>query len=243
MSEVDGATLVARSLKRQGVELHVRHRRVPGAADRRGRAEGRHHLRRHAQRAVGLLCRAGRRLPDRPPRRLPRRVGPGRRPRPRRPRQRAGELLADDPDRRRVGVLAQRHGRVPGRAPGADRDAVLQVRARGRARPSHPVLRRDGGAELDLRPARRHLSRHAGRHHHREGRRGEGGRAGALPGSAAHPGHAGGHRAGAERAAVGGAAARHHRQGHGLVARRGRGPRVHRAHPGCRSSPRRWARA
>ena len=145
--------------------------------------------------------------------------------------------------RRRLGVLAQRHGRVPGRAPGADRDAVLQVRARGRARPPHPVLRRDGGAELDLRPARRDLSRHAGRHHHRQGRRGEGGRAGALPGPAAHPGHAGGRRAGAERAAVGGAAARHRRQGHGLR----RAPRTRCARsssaPRCRSSPRRWARA
>ena len=132
--------------------------------------------------------------------------------------------------RRRVGVLAQRHGRVPGRAPGADRDAVLQVRARGRARPPHPVLRRDGGQELDLRPARRELSRHAGRHHHRQGRRVDGGRAGALPGPAAHPGHAGGCRARAGRAPVGGAAARHRRQGHGLLARRGRGARVHRAH-------------
>ena len=36
--------------------------------------------------------------------------------------------------------------------------------------------------------------------------------------------------AGAERAGTGRAAARHHRQGHGLVARRGRGARLHRAH-------------
>jgi 2-hydroxyacyl-CoA lyase 1 len=49
------------------------------------------------------------------------------------------------------------------------------------------------------------------------------GRAGALPGPAAHPGHAGGCRARAGRAPVGRAAARHHRQGHGLRARRGRG--------------------
>ncbi len=63
-----------------------------------------------------------------------------------------------------------------------------------RARPPHPVLRRDGGQELDLRPARRVLSRHAGRHHYRKGRRVASGRAGALPGPAPHPGHAGGCR-------------------------------------------------
>src|SRR5437016_2493240 len=134
---------------------------------------------------------AGRWLSDRAPWRLPRRVGPRRRPRPRRPRQRAAERLADDPHRRCFGDLAQRHGCVPGRAPGAGRDAVLQVRACDRARPPHPVLCRDGGQELDLWPSWRELSRHCGRHHYREGRRVEGGRAGALPGSATHPGDAG----------------------------------------------------
>src|SRR5262249_3777906 len=73
--------------------------------------------------------------------------------------------------RRRVGDVAQRHGRVPGRAPGVDRDAVQQVRPRRRARPPDPVLRGDGGAELDLRPARRVVSRHRRRHHHGQGRR------------------------------------------------------------------------
>src|SRR5439155_1637606 len=146
-----------------------------------------------------------------------------------RPRQCAAEWLADDPHWRRFGVLAQRHGRVRGRAPGPDRDTVLQVRACGRARPPHPVLRGDGGQELDLRPARRDLSRHAGRHHRRKGRRVEGGRAGALPGPATHPGHTGGCRARAGRAPVGRAAARDRRQGDGLLARRGRGSRLHRA--------------
>ena len=230
MSEVDGATLVARSLKRQGVEFMFGIVGFPVQPDRHGCAKGRDHLRRHAQRAVRLVCRAGRRLSDRPPRRLPRRVGPRCRPRPRRARQRAAERLADDLHRRRVGVVAQRHGGVPGRAPGADRHAVLQVRPCGRARPSHPVLCRDGGQELDLRPARRVLSRHAGRHHHRKGRRADGRGAGALPGPATDPGHAGGRRTRVERAPVGGAAPRHRRQGDGLFARRGRGPRLHRAH-------------
>ena len=49
-----------------------------------------------------------------------------------------------------------------------------------------------------------------------------------MPGSAAHPDDAGVHRAGAERAAIGRTAAGDHRQGHGLLARRGRGARVHR---------------
>ena len=103
MAEVDGATLVARSLKRQGVQFMFGIVGFPGGPDRRGRAEGGDHLRRDAQRAVRLVCRAGRWLPDRAPRRLPRRVGPRRRPRPRRPRQRAAERLADDPHRRRLG--------------------------------------------------------------------------------------------------------------------------------------------
>src|SRR5262249_10563899 len=46
------------------------------------------------------------------------------------------------------------------------------------------------------------------------------------------PGGADGeHRGGAESAPTGRAAARSHRQGHGLVPRRERGPRLHRAHP------------
>jgi hypothetical protein len=59
------------------------------------------------------------------PRRLHRRDRPGCRARPRRARQCAAELLADDPDRRRLGDLSRRHGRLPGRAPGADRLALL----------------------------------------------------------------------------------------------------------------------
>ena len=54
------------------------------------------------------------------------------------------------------------------------------------------------------------------------------GRAGPRP--AAHGGAAGIHRGRAEPARKGRAAARPRRQGHGLVARRGRGARLHRAH-------------
>ena len=43
-----------------------------------------------------------------------------------------------------------------------------------RARAPHSVLCGDGGQAIDLRPARRHLSRHRGRHHHRLMRRGQG---------------------------------------------------------------------
>ena len=72
-----------------------------------------------------------------------------------------------------------------------------------RARQPHPVLRRDGGPAIDLRPARRDLSRHRRRHHHRLVRRGQGDRGREMPGSAAHPDDAGIHRAGAGRAAIG----------------------------------------
>ena len=80
------------------------------------------------------------------------------------------------------------------------------------------IYGRPGATYLDI----------AGRHHHRLMRRGQGDRGREMPGSAAHADDAGVHRAGAERAAIGRTAAGHHRQGHGLLARRGRGARVHR---------------
>jgi 2-hydroxyacyl-CoA lyase 1 len=58
---------------------------------------------------------------------------------------------------------------------------------------------------------------------------GQGDRGGEMPRSAAHPDDAGIRRASAGRAAIGATAAGDHRQGHGLLARRGRGARVHRA--------------
>ena len=243
MSEVDGATLIARSLKQQGIDHMFGIVGFPGRPDRHGRAEGRHQLHRHAQRAVGVLRGAGLRLPDRPPRRLPHRDRPRRGPRPRRSRQRPAELLADDPDRRRLGDLSRRHGRLPGRAPGADRHAVLQVRARHRERAAHPLLRRDGDPARDLRPSRRLLSRHARRHHPGHVRPRQGRRGPARARAAAHGGAGGERRGGAGRAREGRAAAGHRRQGHGVVARRGRGARLHRAHADSRSCARRWARA
>ena len=51
-----------------------------------------------------------------------------------------------------------------------------------------------------------------------------------APRTAAHDRAAGKHRGGAELARKGRAPARPHRQGHGLVTRRGRGPRLYRAH-------------
>ena len=165
MSEVDGATLIARSLKQQGIDhlfgvVGFPITAIAAAAQKEGVAYLGMRNEQSAAYAAGGL-----RLSHRPSRRLRRRHRPRRRARPLRPRQRAAELLADDPDRRRLGDLSRRHGRVPGRAPGADRLAVLQVRARHRERGPHPVLCRDGDAQRDLRPSRRHLSRHARRHH------------------------------------------------------------------------------
>ena len=176
MAEIKGADLLAKEPQGAGRRVHVRRRRVSRRADRRCGAESGPALYRHAQRAGGLLCRGRRRLPDRPARLVHRRHRPRRHPRPRRPCQRPAELLADDPDRRRLGDLPQRHGLVPGRAPGAGRDPGFQMGARDRARQPHPVLCRDGGAAVDLRPPRRDLSRLPRRHDHRLVRHGRGGR-------------------------------------------------------------------
>ena len=143
----------------------VRGRRISDHRDRRGRAEGRRRLSRHAQRAECRLRGGGLRLSHRPSRRLRHRYRPRRGARPLGSRQCPAELLAHDPDRRRLGDPSRRHGCVPGRAPGADRLAVLQVRARHRERAAHSLLCRDGDPERDLRSPRRHLSRHARRHH------------------------------------------------------------------------------
>ena len=123
-----------------GYRPFVRGRRVSGRPDRRGRAKGRRCLYRHAQRAGRVLRGAGLRLSEGPPRRLHRRDRPRCRARSRGPRQCAAELLADDPDRRRLGDLSRRHGRLPGRAPGIDRLALLQIRACHRYRRAHPLL-------------------------------------------------------------------------------------------------------
>ena len=165
MSEVDGATLMARSLKQQGIDHLFGVVGFPDRPDRHSGAERRRRLYRHAQRAGRLLRGQGLRLSDGPARRVRHGDRPRRRARSRRSRRRAAELLADDPDRWRLGDLSRRHGRLPGGAPGAYRHAVLQVRARHRERRAHSLLRRDGHPSCDLRPSRRLLPRHARRHH------------------------------------------------------------------------------
>ena len=243
MSEVDGATLIARSLKQQGIDHLFGVVGFPISRDRRGRAEGRHQLlgMRNEQCAAYAAQAYG--YHDRPSRRLRRRDRPRRGARSRRSRQCPAELLADDPDRRRLGDLSRRHGRLPGRAPGADRLAVLQVRARHRERGPHPLLCRDGDPARDLRSPRRHLSRHARRHHpgHLRARQGRPGRARAR--AAAHGGAGGERRGGAQPARKGPAAARHR----SARAWRGRAARTKSAPSSsarrCRSCARRWARA
>ena len=230
MSEVDGATLIARSLKQQGIDhlfgvVGFPVTAIAAAAQKEGVA----YLGMRNEQSAAYAA-AGLRLSDRPPRRLPHRDRPRRGARSRGSRQCPAELLADDPDRRRLGDLSRRHGRVPGRAPGADRLAVLQVRARHRERAAHPLLCRDGDPARDLWPPRRHLSRHARRHHQGQMRPRQSRRGRARARTAAHGGADGERRGGAEPARKGRAAARPRRQGHGVVARRGRGPRLHRAH-------------
>ena len=90
MAEVDGATLIARSLKQQGIN----------------------HLFGVVGFPVGPIAAAA---------------------------QKEGVAYigmrneqADDPDRRRLGNLSPRHGRFPGRAPGAARSTPLQIRPRHR---------------------------------------------------------------------------------------------------------------
>ena len=168
MPETTGAAVLAQSLKQQGVEYMFGIVGFPVTAYCRLRPARGHPVLRHAQRAGGVLRRAGRRLPDRPAGRPPRRLRARHDPRHRRPRQRLVELLADDPHRRRVGRLAERHGRVPGGAAGRGRAAVHQVRARGRNRVERiPYYVEQAVRTVALRPPRRRLPRPARRHHRR----------------------------------------------------------------------------
>ena len=243
MSEVDGATLIARSLKQQGIDhlfgvVGFPVTPIAAAAQKEGVAYiG---MRNEQSR---LLRGASLRLSDRPPRRLHRRDRPRRGARSRRPRQCPAKLLADDPVRRRLGDLSRRHGRFPGRAAGADRLAVLQIRARHRERAAHPLLCRDGNPERDLWPPRRHLSRRARRHHQGQMRPRQSRRGRARARTAAHGGADGERRGGAEPARTGRAAAR----SRSARAWRGRAPRTKSAPSSsarnCRSCARRWARA
>ena len=180
MAEVDGATLIARSLKQHGVEYMFGIVGVPVvpiafAAQREGiKYIGMRHEQSasYAAQAVGYLTgRPGACLVV---------SGPGHDERDLRARERLVEPLADDPARRRVRHLAARHGRVPGGAAGRGGAAVVQVRGRGRPRRPHPVLHRAGGAHVDLRPARAGVPRPARRHHQRQVRRGAGAAAAAA---------------------------------------------------------------
>ncbi len=234
MSEVDGATLMARSLKQQGIDHLFGVVGFPISRDRRSRAEGRRRLHRHAQRAERRLRGGGLRLSDRPSRRLRHRDRPRRGARPRGSRQRPAELLADDPDRRRLGDLSRRHGRVPGGAPGADRLAVLQVRARHRERGSaSPTTSR-------WRPGTRSTAARAPAYLDMPDDIIQGNcdldkaaQVERVPEPPRMVAPHGKRRGGAGPAREGPAAARPRRQGHGVVARRGRGARLHRAHAGA----------
>ena len=189
MAEVDGATLMARSLKQQGVDYMFGIVGFPVGPIADGRAEGGHHLHRHAQRAGGVVCRAGRRLPDRAPAaRASSCRGPGVDPRPLRPRQRPAELLADDPDRRRhrrptrtAWARSRRSARCwPRRRSPSSAHAIEHV-------DRIPFYVEQAVRHVDLRPARRDLSRHARRHHHRHrSTRTRCDEAATMPGPAAH---------------------------------------------------------
>ena len=110
MGKVTGAAIMARSLKQQGVDYMfgiVGFPVQPIAAE--AQKAGIKYIGMRNEQSASYAA-AGGGLPDRPAGRCPRRVGPGRRARPGGPRQRAAELLADDPDRRRVADLPERHG-------------------------------------------------------------------------------------------------------------------------------------
>ena len=153
MSDIDGATLIARSLKQQGINhlfgvVGFPVTAVAVAAQKEGVA----FLGMRNEQSAALRGR-GLRLSHRPPRSLPHRHRSRRGAWSGGPCPRPAELLADDPDRRRLGDLSRRHGCVPGRAAGLDRLAILQVRARHRERPAHPLLCRDGTQRPMVAPA------------------------------------------------------------------------------------------
>ena len=130
MAEIKGADLLAKSLKEQGVQFMFGVVGFPvGPLAEAAQKVGLPYIGMRNEQSASYAAGAVGYLTGRPGSCI---VGDRsrRHPRPRRPRERAAELLADAADRRRVGDLPQRHGRVPGRAPGADRDAVLQVGAR-----------------------------------------------------------------------------------------------------------------
>jgi 2-hydroxyacyl-CoA lyase 1 len=132
MSEVDGATLIARSLKQQGIDhlfgiVGFPVTAIAAAAQKEGVA----YLGMRNEQSAAYAAGAYGYLTGRPGACLVV-TGPGV------VHGLAGLANAQQNcwpmifDRRCLGNLSQRHGRVPGRAAGADRLAVLQVRARHR---------------------------------------------------------------------------------------------------------------
>ena len=171
MADVDGATLIARSLKQHGVDYMFGIVGVPVvpiafAAQAAGiKYYGMRHEQSasYAAQAVGYMtgrpgaCLVGQRA--------------GHDERDLRTGERVVEQLADVVHRRRERLVAGRHGCVPGCAAGRGGAAVHEVRDRGQPRREDPVLHRAGGAAVDLRPAGGGVPRHPRRHHHREVRR------------------------------------------------------------------------
>ena len=155
MSEVDGATLIARSLKQQGIDHLFGVVGFPvGPIAAAAQKEGVAYIGMRNEQAASYAAPAYGYLTGRPGACVVV-TGPGVVHGSRRPRQCPAELLADDPDRRRLGDLSRRHGRLPGRAPGADRLAVLQIRARHRyrARASPTMSRWRPGTRSTAAPA------------------------------------------------------------------------------------------
>ena len=229
MSEVDGATFVARNLKQQGVEYMFGIVGFPVTPIARGGAEGRHQdygcrneqSASYAAGAVGYLTgRPGACLVVSGPGVVHGLAG----------LSNAKEncwpmiLIGGASARWQNGMGAfQEERQVLIATPFCKFAHAVRIAA------SHPVLCRNGRAQFHLRPSRRHLSRHAGRHHPGEVEE-ENPLSGALRRSAAQRRAAGEHRSGTERSRVRATPARHHRQRHGLVRRRGRSARLHRAH-------------
>ena len=187
MAEIDGATIIARSLKQQGVDYMFGVVGFPVAAIAAAAPARGDPVLRLPQRAGGELRRRRRGLPHGPPRCLHRGLRAGDGPRDRGVGERLVEHLADDPDRRRARLLPGRPGVVPGGAPGRGRAAIHQDVAPCGDDRACPILRRASGADQHLRPARRGLSRLRQRRDQRPDRGGGRGVPGSLPRSTAHP--------------------------------------------------------
>ena len=241
---INGATLMARSLKQQGVDYMfgiVGFPVVPIAIA--AQKEGITFIGMRNEQAASYATQAAGYLLGRPQACLVV-SGPGVIHALSGPRQRPAEQLADGAHRRGQRHRPERHGRVPGGAPGAGDDAVHQVQPRRRAHRPHPVLRRAGGAHGLVRPPRRRLPRPARRRHRSvasrrtrsAARRRSRPRRAARPPTPTSPPRSP-RCSTAERPLV--------IVGKGMAWSRAEDEvrALHRDAPGCRSSTRRWARA